>query len=388
MHFRRFAAFSTLFFVAASASAAPAKFGAVSVAGVSIKNLDRPAATRRLRRALAPRLNSTVTLTDGARFSKQRRKSLGLELDLGWMLARAQKGDRFVPLKLRANQARLILALKRLAPKFSRPMSDARPILMRGRVQLRPAQTGSQLNIGASAPQIAAQVEKSAATRLLKLATRRTAPRLATARLKGINSVLATFSTRFNAGKVKRTNNMRIAIHAINGTLLSPGEEFSLNKTVGERTQARGYRTTVIFKNGYKVAGLGGGVSQVTGTLFNAALLAGLPIVSYRTHSRPVAYLPVGRDATVAWGSFDMKFKNDRKAPLFISYQISSSRVTATLFGPKSTQKASLKVISQKIGPREIKAQLFRTIRQGAKVVKKERVGLSHYNWKQAAWED
>jgi vancomycin resistance protein YoaR len=181
---------------------------------------------------------------------------------------------------------------------------------------------------------------------------------------------------------------MHVAINSINGTLLSPNETFSLNKTVGERTQARGYRTTIIFKNGYKVAGLGGGVSQVTGTLFNAALLAGLPLVTYRTHSRPVAYLPIGRDATVAWGGFDMKFKNNTPAPIYISYRIRGNRATATLFGAKEAKKdVRINVTSRRIREREIKAQLYRTIRRSGKVVSKQRLGTSHYKWNQADWE-
>jgi len=158
---------------------------------------------------------------------------------------------------------------------------------------------------------------------------------------------------------------------------------------VGERTQARGYRTTMIFQNGYKVAGIGGGVSQVTGTLFNAALLAGLEIVSYRTHSRPVSYLPLGRDATVAWGNFDMKFKNNTGGPIYIKYTIQGNRATATLFGRDAAiKKAQLQVRAQRQGPHAITAQLYRTVRHNGKVVAKERVGSSHYKWNVGDWEE
>jgi vancomycin resistance protein YoaR len=133
---------------------------------------------------------------------------------------------------------------------------------------------------------------------------------------------------------------------------------------------------------------LGGGISQVTGTLFNAALLAGLPIVTYRTHSRPVSYISIGRDATVAWDQFDMKFKNDRDTPIFISYDASGSRATARLFGAKTNQDVSINVVSQRIGEREIKAKLYRTIRENGKVVSKAKVGESHYKWKPDDVED
>ena len=81
---------------------------------------------------------------------------------------------------------------------------------------------------------------------------------------------------------------MKIAMKAINGTIVPPKGVFSLNRTVGERTQARGYRTAPVIVDGKKVPGIGGGVSQITGTLFNAALLGGMKIVEYRTHAKPI----------------------------------------------------------------------------------------------------
>ena len=313
---------------------------------------------------------------------------MGAELNLGWMLGRAARGQKFVPLKLRVNDALALKSLRRLAPQFQMQARSARPVAVGTKVQIRPEQNGVKLNVGGCLVRIKQSLEKNAGTRRIALAANRSQPPITRARLKGINAVIATYSTNFDPGNVKRTGNMRLGIKAINGTLLSPDETFSLNKTVGERTQARGYRTTIVFENGYKVPGIGGGISQVTGTLFNAALLAGLPITSYRTHSQPVAYIPIGRDATVAYGSFDMKFKNNRKTPIFISYTLQGDRVTAQLLGAKTNQKVSLRVISKKIGPREIKAQLYRTIRQNGKVVAKSKVGDSHYKWKDSDWMD
>jgi len=313
---------------------------------------------------------------------------MGAELNLGWMLGRAARGQKFVPLKLRVNDALALKSLRRLAPQFQMQARSARPVAVGTKVQIRPEQNGVKLNVGGCLVRIKQSLEKNAGTRRIALAANRSQPPITRARLKGINAVIATYSTNFDPGNVKRTGNMRLGIKAINGTLLSPDETFSLNKTVGERTQARGYRTTIVFENGYKVPGIGGGISQVTGTLFNAALLAGLPITSYRTHSQPVAYIPIGRDATVAYGSFDMKFKNNRKTPIFISYTLQGDRATAQLLGAKTNQKVSLRVTSKKIGSHEIKAQLYRTIRQNGKVVAKAKVGDSHYKWKDSDWMD
>lgn len=370
------------------AQAAPIeKFGAVNVAGVSIDGLNREEATRRLTRELQPKLDAKISLAAGPRELQRRRRDLGIDLNLGWMLARAEENPKFVPLKLHVDKTRALGALRRLAPHYEIQKRDARPVYSGGKVQIRPDQDGIKINLGGSLVRLQV-VDNGAGTKRVVLATHRDQPKVTSAKLKGINAILATYSTHFNPGNVKRTINMKLGIKAIDGTLLSPDETFSLNDTVGERTQARGYRTAIIFKNGYQAPGLGGGISQVTGTLFNAALLAGLPIVTYRTHSRPVSYISLGRDATVAWGSFDMKFKNNRDTPIFISYDISGNKATARLFGAKTNQEVSVNVVSQKIGEREIKAKLYRTIRENGKVVSKAKVGDSHYKWKVGDWED
>src|SRR5205085_11514409 len=138
---------------------------------------------------------------------------------------------------------------------------------------------------------------------------------------------------RFDPGNLKRAHNIQLAVQTVNGTVIPSGQTFSLNQALGKRTQARGYRTAVVFERGKKVPGIGGGVSQVTGTLFNAALLAGLKVREYHNHSRPVPYLPVGRDATLAWGLKDLKFKNNTPAPIKLSYTIKGNRLVASLYG-------------------------------------------------------
>jgi vancomycin resistance protein YoaR len=157
---------------------------------------------------------------------------------------------------------------------------------------------------------------------------------------------------------------------------------FSLNETVGKRTQARGYRTATVFVDAEKVPGIGGGVSQITGTLFNAAARAGLPIKEVNPHSRPVAYLPIGLDATVAYGVSDLKFANNTKAPVYIAYSFDNRRLRATIYGAKvAGRRVSLRPAVQKLGPGKINAQLYRVIKDNGKVVAKERLFTHQYRW-------
>ena len=366
-----------------------AKFGAINVAGVSIKGLNQEQARQRLTRELKPKLQTRLKLTDGKRALYQTRAQLGVSLDVDAMLRAAQMNHKIVSLKLKMQPINVQKALRKLSKRFDFAGRDAKIVETKSGVQIVRDQAARQLDVGRSTVQIVQAIHKNAAVRVLDLSSKTTPRKLTAARFKGIDARIGSFTTDYNAAKVKRTLNMKIAIKAIDGTILKPGEVFSLNKTVGERTQKRGYRTSIIFVNGYKVPGLGAGVSQVTGTLFNAALLAGLPIGEVRFHSRPVAYLPIGRDATVAWGNFDMKFKNNTGAPIYIKYTINGDSVRAVLFGKKTPgQKVSLTVRKQQKNARLITAQLYRVIRRNGKVAAKQLIRNHTYKWNKGAWEE
>ena len=307
-----------------------------------------------MRRELAPKLNKKIQLRAGPANNIQtvtrRRGDLGFENDIGKMVARLERGDKYVPVFFRVDTDRAQKALRRVQGGLNTQPRDARPVVYNKKVVIRSEKPGGQLNVGASAVALRQRAEQDAAQTRFPLIRKATAPTVTSARLKGINAILATYSTRLNPGKKGRTTNVRVASNTIDGTVLKPNEVFSLNDTVGQRTPERGYKKAIIFAGRQLETQYGGGVSQVTGTLFNAALLAGLPIVDYRVHTRPVDYIPLGRDATVSWGDFDMKFKNNTSAPIFISYNLSGSKLTARLFGKKTGNKVSLKVTSQKKG--------------------------------------
>ena len=353
------------------------------VAGVDITGLNETEMKRRLSRELQPKLDYKINLNGGSRRVVRRRGDVGIVLDLGWMLARAKRGDKYVPLKLSVDHGKTMRALKRLAPKYEIALRDARIVNRKKGMDTIPEVVGQTLNLGGSVPHLAQEVGKDAGARTYHLMVRKQNPRRTTKAFKGIDGRLATFSTDYDSSNFGRTRNMEIAARAVNGTLIQPGSVFSLNDLVGERTAKRGYKEAIIFVDGKKEPGLGGGVSQITGTIFNAALLAGLPIVTYTTHSRPVSYISIARDATVSWGNFDMKWRNDTKAPIYITYKVKNGTATATLFGKRTKgQKVRLNAVSKKLGPRRIKAKLYRTILVNGKVVTKQKVGDSDYDWK------
>ena len=156
---------------------------------------------------------------------------------------------------------------------------------------------------------------------------------------KLFRDTLAQTSTYLDEGNTQRTNNVRLAAKAINGTILNPGEEFSYNGVVGERTEARGYKPAHAYVNGQIVDEFGGGVCQPSSTLYMAVLRADLAVVERTNHSFTVAYTPLGEDATVDYGNLDFRFKNSTDYPIKILAQQTDGQMIMTIVGTKVSDK-------------------------------------------------
>lgn len=146
---------------------------------------------------------------------------------------------------------------------------------------------------------------------------------------------LATFSTNYNAGDTDRTTNLRIACQKLNGKVIMPGETFSYNKTLGKRTAQNGYRNGKIYEGGKVVDGIGGGICQISSTLYNAVLMSNLTIVERHNHQFVPSYVGPGRDATVVYGALDFKFKNTRTYPVRLTASIGGGVATVSVYGVK-----------------------------------------------------
>lgn len=144
---------------------------------------------------------------------------------------------------------------------------------------------------------------------------------------------LATYTTRYNVNNVNRSNNVEIATSKLNNVIIFPDEIFSYNKTVGERTISAGYKEASIYTSNGVESGLGGGVCQVSSTLYNAILRANLDIVERKNHRYSVPYVPLGCDATVSYGSIDFKFKNSRKYPIKLQAYAKNGIVSISVIG-------------------------------------------------------
>lgn len=179
-----------------------------------------------------------------------------------------------------------------------------------------------------------------------------TKPKVTTSQIgsEAFPDLLATYSTRYDGGNVDRTTNLRLACQKINDKVILPGETFSYNKTLGERTTAAGYKYAKVYENGEVIDGIGGGICQISSTLYNSVLMANMEVTERRNHQFVTSYTPAGRDATVVYGQTDFKFKNTRNQAIKIKASSSNGIATVSIYGVKEeneyTVSFSTKTIS------------------------------------------
>ena len=184
-------------------------------------------------------------------------------------------------------------------------------------------------------------------------------------------NLLSQYSTSYSTRDQKRTTNLRLAANKINGTVLMPGETFSYNKVVGERTIAAGYQEAPIYVSGKVVDGLGGGICQITTTLYNAVVYANLDIVERSNHQFVPSYAPASRDATVVYGSIDFKFKNNRDYPIKIVCSVQNGIANFQIYGLKTDNDYEVTISNRVTGTTSnaIYSQAYKILKQNGQVV-------------------
>ena len=210
--------------------------------------------------------------------------------------------------------------------------------------------------------------------------------------LKARYTLLSEFSTSFKGstlGRKNRVNNMALAASRINGIVLEPGEEFSMNKTILDRTKENGYYLAPAIRNGTYEKEYGGGVCQVSSTLFNAVMMADLTVTERHHHSWPMHYVPIGRDATIATGYKDFKFVNSTEGELVIFAHLDkkTKKVTIRLYGIHSPDFDHIVIVSKRTGSlpaKGTKVRLDESLSAGSRVEeRKERRGKTSVTYKE-----
>ncbi|MDO5022359.1 MAG: VanW family protein [Eubacteriales bacterium] len=168
-------------------------------------------------------------------------------------------------------------------------------------------------------------------------------PKVSSVELQNNFAMLSSFSTKTNNNN-NRNVNISLAAQAINGTSLMPGETFSFNRTTGERTAQKGYMPAPAIAGGISQDETGGGVCQVSSTLFNAAALADMTIINRSPHPWPANYIDKGLDATVNWPNLDFSFRNDKNTPIFVISYYKNKEIYVEIFGMQSAAGESIKL--------------------------------------------
>lgn len=204
-------------------------------------------------------------------------------------------------------------------------------------------------------------------------------PRASTEQVKSINSILGEFSTSFN-DSTSRGSNIHVAGESTSDVLLMPGETFSYNKKTGARNWVNGYKSAPIIVGGRVVNGEGGGVCQVSTTIYNAALLSGLTIDEVHNHSLPSRYAPKGRDATVSYGYTDLKFSNPYTHPIYIKNIVGNGAITSKIYGcDLDKERISIKMIEEH-KKNKITVQTYRLyLNEENDIIRKELINTSIY---------
>ncbi|MCK8826008.1 VanW family protein [Fuchsiella alkaliacetigena] len=189
----------------------------------------------------------------------------------------------------------------------------------------------------------------------------------------GLTEVLSTYTTEFDSSKENRVQNISLASDKINGVFLEAGETFSFNEIVGPRTRQRGYQEAIEIVNREFVTGIGGGICQVTSTLYNSVLLANLEVISRTNHSRPVGYVDLGRGATVYYGLLDFKFKNTSSQPIMILTKMTADELTVKLMGrADNEQEIKITTTEAEVLPYQQVEKINSNLSPGQENVKRE----------------
>jgi vancomycin resistance protein YoaR len=238
-----------------------------------------------------------------------------------------------LPVRVSWDRGKLGGQIRKVAWVTNKPALDATLRRENGVFLVTASQPGRQMDLVATLARLTREYRVD--DRRIEALYRPLSPRVHENDLRCDLGLLAEFATRFPARKQNRTANLKLALSRLRGAVILPGEVFSFNRVVGERTRRGGYRIADIFVDHEVVPGVGGGVCQVSTTLYGAIRRAKFKVVERHKHSLPVPYVPVGHDATVSYPHRDLKFINNTPNPVYVEGWVAGSRLTVQLWGKR-----------------------------------------------------
>ena len=255
------------------------------------------------------------------------------------------KNIKNLEIKSLYNENKLSEKIQSISESINMAMENAKVYISdSGNISASSATIGKELDIAATKESIYDAI-KNKDYKAIDLKVNIKQPKISTEAAKSVNTLLAEFSTKFSTNDSNRVTNIVLSAKATSDVLLMPGEEFSYNNLTGKRTKSNGYKDAPVIINGKLEQDVGGGVCQVSSTLFNSVLYSGLDVTSRRNHSLKSSYVSIGRDAMVSDGGSDFRFKNPYSHPVYIKNTVSNGVITSKIYGNASDKKnISIKV--------------------------------------------
>lgn len=255
------------------------------------------------------------------------------------------KNSKNLEIKSLYNENKLSEKIQNISDSINVDMKNAKVYISdSGNISVSSATIGKELDIASTKESIYDAI-KNKDYKSIDLKVNIKEPKISTEAVKSVNTLLAEFSTKFSTKDSNRVTNVVLSAKATSDVLLMPGEEFSYNNLTGKRTTSNGYKDAPVIINGKLEQDVGGGVCQVSSTLFNSVLYSGLDVTSRRNHSLKSSYVSIGRDAMVSDGGSDFRFKNPYSHPVYIKNTVSNGVITSKIYGNISDKKnISIKV--------------------------------------------
>ena len=329
-------------------------YNGVKVAGIDVSGKTEEEAIEFLRNELeAPLAAQTIDIVDNDRRYQYTFSDFNVRYDIEASAQKAFEAGRLGDIKDRYKEIKSFSekgfniepeyyydtgkveeVLNALKPEFDVPAINSKLTKSNGVFSATDEKNGYQLDIGKTAEKINLQLSTKQSGEIIA-ETSVLEPKITKEQNMKATTLIGSYTTSFTngAGSEGRNENLRLACASINGTLLAPGEIFSMNKTLGPQTYANGYKDAGIYVNGKVEQGVGGGVCQVTTTLYNAVIKSEIDIVERSNHSLTVAYVPMGMDAAIAGDYKDLKFKNTTDYPIYLEAYITSNQIVTNIYG-------------------------------------------------------
>ena len=312
-------------------------------------------------------------------------KDIGVDLDTQKIIEETQRTrGTALPSVLKVDSAKASQTLKEKLQQFNRPAKDASYKITNDKVVISPAESARKVDI----ERIMSDIRKaplSEVPRQIGIPVVEMPASVTTESIKSLafDSVIGEFTTKFAVQEKNRSENLATAAKALNQKVIRPGETFSFNNTVGPREPATGYKDAYVIVNGEYVQGTGGGVCQVSSTLYNAVLLGNLGVVERTPHAVAISYVPTGQDATVNYPNIDFKFKNNTPSLVYLRTEVKPGVLTVRIWGKKTDKSVRIERQVEKEIPYKTEKRLDSNLPAG-QIVQKQAgsKGLVVNTWK------